>query len=65
MNRRVTKISVCLLLICLFELSGTAAPREREVNDPGDIQDRLVRLIKRIKAPIVRLFDDGIVVPKP
>ena len=66
MTRRNSKVLFfCLLLLCFAQIPVAAVPRDPQGSDPTDITARLIRLLKKIERPIARLFDDGIVIPKP
>jgi hypothetical protein len=66
MTHRISKTLVfCLLLLCFAQFPVAAVPRDPQGNDPTDIKARLIRLLKKIEKPIARLFEDGIVIPKP
>jgi len=54
------------LLFCLAQLPAMAAPREKDPADPGDIRERLARLVKRLPKPLLpKIFEDFPVPPKP
>jgi len=65
MTRRSTTLSLSILLLCLLQLPVLGASRSKETSDSPDISDRLLRVIRRVVTPIVRILDDVIVVPKP
>jgi len=57
-----------LLILCLSALAATAEPRDRNTQDGGrldDIQQRLIRFVKKLPVPhLPKIFDEpGI--PKP
>jgi len=60
------RLTLAALLVFLMQLPTVAAPREKDPGDPGDIRERLIRLIKKLPKPLLpKILDDYPGPPKP